>query len=117
MGALLALLIPMVPGLIQDVEILFGKVKPKTGETKMSVVMQQLRAALEALKALNVPLPDGTLPATIPVTDDALRLFAESWFQQLKANGQLTRPQQSGTLYLLQGSVTPLVVGLPGATS
>lgn len=75
----------------------------------MSVVMQQLRAALEALRALNVPLPDGTLPATIPITDDALRLFAESWFQQLKASGQLTRPQQSGTLYLLQGSVTPLV--------
>lgn len=79
----------------------------------MDAVLQAIQAVIEKLKAINAPLPDGTLPATVPVTDDALRATIETIFQQLKASGQLSPAPAAGALYLVQGTVQALQIGAP----
>jgi hypothetical protein len=123
MGALLALLLPMIPGLIQGVQAVI-KAKPApapgptpappvsaAGQAKADAVLVALRAVIEKLAAINAPLPDGTLPAAVPVTDDALRAAIETIYQQMKAGGNLTPAAPTGTLWLVQGSVQQLKVG------
>ena len=118
MGALLALLLPLIPGLIQGVQTLFVKAPtpataapaPDINQTKADAVLQALQAIIAHLKAVNAPLPDGSLPANIPVTDDALRASIETLYQQMKAADQLTPAPPTGSLWLVQGSVQALKV-------
>lgn len=134
MGALFAILLPLLPSLIQGIQAAFSHVKPPTpapvpapipvpvpapapdlGAAKADVVLQQLRALIEKLVAINSPLPDGTLPSTIPVTDDALRGLIEGIFQDLKAKDQLTpatAAAPAGQWMLINAnSATPIQVG------
>lgn len=121
MGALLALLVPLIPGLIQGVQQLFAHAKPVApnpatpapdlGQAKNDAVLQSLRAMVGKLAAINAPLPDGTLPATVPVTDDSLRAAIETVYQQLKAGGNLQPQPAAGALWLVQGTVTALKLG------
>jgi hypothetical protein len=117
MGAILALLIPLIPGLIQGIEKIFVKPAPipgapvppaapvPTGTDKMDAIVQSLRAIFEKLLATGI-VPPGTA-----VTDDALRGAIEAEFQRLKGTGQLTQAPALGALYLVQGNVTPIKLG------
>jgi hypothetical protein len=107
MGALLGLLLPLVPGLIQGAEAIFAK--PQSGTTKSAAVLAALRGMLGSIVAVNAPLADGKLPASIPVTDDALAGAIEAEFQRLKATGQLAPQPAAGTLYIMRGSCTPIL--------
>ena len=134
MGAILAILLPLIPGLIQGVQAAFAHVKalppaahppappsptapaapvvaPSIGQTKADVVLQQIRVMVQTLAAINAPLSDGTLPASVPMTDDTLSASIETIYQQLKASQNLTPPSPTGTLFLVQGNVQPLKVG------
>lgn len=110
MGAILSVLLPLIPGLVQGIEKIFQKpatpvpgAPVPTGTDKMDAVVQSLRAILEKM------LATGAVPApAAPVTDDALRGAVEAVLQQLKASGQLAAPATSGALYLVQGTITPL---------
>ncbi len=132
MGALFAVLLPYIPALIQGIQGIFAHAKPAPvpipvspapatpdlGAAKMDALTESVRAMIQKLVAINAPLPDGTHPATIPVTDDALRGFLESIYQQLKASGQLTptatAANSNATLWLVQGTVQALqVAGAP----
>lgn len=131
-GSLLALLLPEVPALIQGIQRIFAHTKPAptpgapappvpaggltpdVNAEKMNALMLAVRGMIDKLKAINAPLPDGVLPASIPVTDDALRGFLESIYQDLKAKGQLapvaTPAAPVATLWLVQGTVQALQV-------
>jgi len=80
MGAL-ALLLPLIPTLIQGVEGIFAN-KPKSGTDKMDAVAQALRAVFDKLVTSGV-VPGGTL------TDDAIRGAIEAVFQQISKGGQV----------------------------
>ncbi len=128
MGSIFALLLPLIPGLIQGIQGLFAHAKPAVpaipvspapatpdlGAAKMDALVASVKAMIDKLVSINAPLPDGVLPATIPVTDDALRGFLESIYQQLKSNGQLTptatQAVPNSTLWLVQGTVQALQV-------
>ncbi len=114
MGAILALLIPLIPSLIQGVEKIFVKPAPATptpnapvptGTDKQDAIVQSLRAIFDKLLATGI-VPPGTT-----VTDDALRGAIEAEFQRLKGTGQLAQPTTLGALYLVQGNVTPIKLG------
>ncbi len=117
MGALLALLGPLALALIPQLQAAFHHVatpaagapatpEPDIGAAKMDVLMQAARAAIQKLVTINAPLPNGVLPSTIPITDDALRGFLEGQFQSIKATGGLTPSAPTGDLFLVRGSVT-----------
>lgn len=110
MGALLGLILPLVPSIVNGVESLFSK-KPAAGTDKMSAALQALRALISQFIAAKVPLPDGTVPTAQP-TDDALKGMIETVFQQMKTTGTLTANPATatavGNLFLVHGSVTPL---------
>ena len=92
MGALLSLLIPMVPSLIAGVESIFKK--PGSGQTKMDAVLTALRGILEKFVSVQQPAPaPGTPvpPLTVP-TDAALESMIETVLQQMKLTGQLGAP-------------------------
>lgn len=105
MGALLALLLPLLPSLIQGVEKIFTK--PSSGPDRMDAVLQAIRQILAKLQTTGT-LPDGTPVPKDPVTDDALRGMIEVVLQNLKVSGQLLAPVVAGDLYVLRGTVTAI---------
>ncbi len=105
-GALISLLLPMVPGLVQSVQQLFKKpatpIAPgttpaptpvPTGTDKMAAVVQSLRVILDKMIA------SGAVPApTEPITDDKLQGAVETIVQQVKSAGQLDVPVPTPTV-------------------
>jgi hypothetical protein len=130
-GSLLQVLIPVAANLIAGVRAAFLHVKippqvqppiqatipgvpapppavvPTLGQTQASLVLEQLRATIERLTEINAPLPDGTLPSTVSITDDALRVFIESMYQQVKP----TLP----VIGAAPASIAPVSVSTPAA--
>lgn len=99
MGTLASILLPAIPALIKLAEAAIPT--PGQGETRMGAVIAMLRRLVESMCAA------GQIPPGPQITDDKLQGIVESVFQQLKATGQLTAPQ-TGSLFLLQGTVTAL---------
>lgn len=111
MGALLGLILPLVPSIVNGVESLFAK-KPAAGTDKMAAVLQALRGIIEQFIAAKVPLPDGTTPTASP-TDDALKGMVETVLAQMKTTGTLSADPAvpstpAGNLFIVQGLVIPL---------
>lgn len=106
MGAVAALLLPMLPSIINGVGSLF-KSKPKSGEDKMDTVLRMVQQIIAGMIQGKVPLPDGT---TVDVQPDpqAVKGLIEGVLQQMKASGQLTEQPATGTLWILRGTVTPV---------
>ena len=103
----LALLAPMIPSIIQGVELLFAK-KDKSGSDKMSTTLATLRTIINNVVVSAVPGQDGN-PVT-NVTDDALTGAIEATFQQLKSLNMLTAQSSSGNVYILRGTVQSLSI-------
>ena len=106
MGALVSILLPLIPSLIQGVEGIF-KDKPKSGPDKIVAVSNALRQIIEQMMAAGlqvggVPIPEKS------VSDDLLRGAIEAVFTKLKATGQLATQPASGDLFIVRGSVVPL---------
>ena len=95
------ILLGLAPSIIQGIEKIFGG-KAKSGSDKKDAVLQLLRTLAEKIK---ISLPEF---ADANVTDDALSGAIEAILLQLKASGQLTSQPNSGSLYFVQGTVTPL---------
>lgn len=110
MGALLGILLPLLPGIIKTIETTFAG-KPKSGTEKMTTLVDFVRGLITQLIAAKVPMPDGTVLTEQP-TDDILRGALEAIFQNTKAAGQLTKPVTEGELFLVRGTVTPLKQGV-----
>lgn len=114
MGALLGLILPLVPSIISGVEAIF-KSKPQSGTDKLGAVLDSLRAIISKMVATGIPLPDGTKPAQ--PSDDAIIGMIETVLQQLQDNGTLgsvltSKPDQptspgGSNLYVLQGTIVP----------
>lgn len=103
MGPLLSVLSVAAPPLINWIESLF-KEKPKSGEDKMSALLQAVRAILNQAIAAKVTVDGKPIP---PTTDDSLRGMLETIFQQMKTSGQLTSSPPTGNLFLVR------IVGVP----
>lgn len=103
MGTLLALLVPFVGPAIKFAESVFTQ--PKSGETKMGTVVAGLRVFANAL------ISSGQVPAGTKVTDDALTGVIEAVLAGMQKDGTLKvgPAHATGQLYLLQGSITPIV--------
>lgn len=102
MGTLLALLLPAIPGLINTAEVLFAG-KKKSGTDKLNAVLQQAQVLLTQLGVA------GLIPPNTTVSADGIIGMIETKLAQMKADGTLgkTAPE-TGSLYLIQGAVTPL---------
>lgn len=102
MGALFALLIPLLPGLIQTIEDIF-KTKPKSGPTdKMPALSQAIRDLISHFILSGATLPDGSKP--VQPTDEQLLAFLEGQVQTWKQG-----PAPGATnMWFVQGAVTPL---------
>ena len=111
MGAILALILPLVPSIVNGVEALFAK-KPASGTDKMSAALQAIRAIVTQFLAAKVPMPDGSAPPVGAPTDDALTGMIETVLAQMKTTGTLSATPaattQAGAIFLVQGTVTPL---------
>ena len=109
MGTILGLVLPAIPTLVSLAEKLFTK--PTAGTDKMSAVVSALRGMITQLVASGSvpPTPDGK-PVAQP-TDDALMGAVEAVLNQLKSAGTLGTVVDSGNIYLVRGTVTPLKVG------
>ena len=107
LAAILELALPVIPELIGIAERLISK--PKTGDTKMSVVMQSVRAFISGITATTMQtLVPGEPPESQP-TDDELRAFIQTKFTVMKNSGTLTATAApNGQLYLVQGPVMAL---------
>jgi transglutaminase/protease-like cytokinesis protein 3 len=104
MGALLPVILAVLPGLISAAEAAFAK--KGSGTDKMNAVLQALQAYLENLYAAKQQ-PDNS-PASVPGAD-SLTGVIETLLSQMKANDTLTpKPAASPTLYLVSGTVTQL---------
>ena len=103
MGALVGLLLPAIPGLINLAEALIRKKTPegqpvKTGTDKADLVLQALRAIIAKYTA--------STGFAEPITDDMLKGLIESVFQTIGPTGAALTP--AARLYVLQGSITEL---------
>lgn len=101
MGTVLALLLPAIPSIVNLVENLFSK-KSNAGTDKLNSAQQMLQVLLSQLEAAGL-IPTGS----VKPTPDAIQGAIEAVLAQLKASGQLGSTS-AGTLYLVQGVVTPL---------
>ena len=109
MGAVLALLLPAIPSLVNLAETLFAK-KPKSGPDKLNAVTQTLQVLLTQLKSAGLISTDSLMPSA-----EGLHGAIEAVLANQKATGQLGQPIPSGSVYIVQGIVTPLNVALPKA--
>lgn len=107
MGALAAVLLPFIPGIIQGVETAF-KGKPKSGDSKMQTAVRMLGQVAEGMLTAGAPLPDGTQLAPKSVSDDLLKGLIEAEFARLKATGKLDEKAPSGDVFIVRGTVVPL---------
>lgn len=105
--ALITALLPLVPGIIQGVELAF-KTKDNTGPDKMAASVDALRMVVERMVAAQVPLPDGTQIPEKSVSDDLLRGLVETEFQRLRATGKLGAATAATDVFLLRGVVVPV---------
>jgi hypothetical protein len=92
------LLISFLPQIINLAEKLIPKAK--SGPEKKSLVQEVFRIVFEKLRAID--------PSQPAITDDMISGMIEAKLQELKDKGQLTAQPNTGALYLLQGTVTPL---------
>ena len=101
--ALIAALLPLVPGLISGAEQLFSAMQ-KSGPNKLQAVAQAIRGMVGGMITGNATLPDGTVP--VQPDQSALEAFIESAFQQLKANP--AAPVAADQLFIVRGPVQAL---------
>lgn len=113
-SALLALLAPAVPGLINTAEAIFTA--PKSGETRGSAVLGGLKSIIQGLVATGHPAvspPPGNPAGALP-SDDILKGLIEAVFQGMKNGGTLapkvpsvapTVPATTGEVFLLRGVI------------
>ncbi len=99
-------LIPLIPSIIQTVELWF-KGKDKSGADKMPATVALLQQALTAMIAAKAPLPNGMVPTEQPSNADA-QVLIQSVFDKMKASGQLGEVPAAGTLWLVRGIVTAI---------
>lgn len=106
-AAIVSLILPAIPNLIDLAEKLITK--PKSGDTKMSTVMQALRALISGVTATTPPVPGAPAVPVKQITDDELKAIIQTVFSQKEASNTLgasTTP--TGQMYLVQGTITPL---------
>lgn len=108
MGALLPLLLPLLPALINSAEAAFAA--PKSGSSKANAVIQGLEAFLSNLFAAKQAPAGSTMP-----TPDQLSGMMETFLAQMRLDGTLTMPGKPAiapvaALYLVQGTVSQLKV-------
>jgi hypothetical protein len=106
MGALLPLLLPVIPGLVNLAEAAFEK--PKSGESKMNAVIAALQGMLGTLFGAG-QAPSG---AAAPGANE-LQGVVETVLAQMKGNGTITTPGKASAstqpqLWLVQGTVSQL---------
>lgn len=82
MPAILATLLPLIPGLVQFAERALGG---RQGKNKLDVVVQAIRLTLSKLAA-----PDTA--GAEPVTDDLIRGAVEAVLAQMRESGSLAAP-------------------------
>jgi len=104
MGALIPLLLPLLPSVINLVESLFSG-KPKSGTDKMDALVSGLRAIIAKM------ITSGTLVNGLPVvqpTDDALIGLVEAKLLDMKLTGTLGNTD-TGQIWLLRGGTITLL--------
>ena len=106
MGALAAVLLPLIPGLIRGAEAIFSR-KPKSGLDKRDSVVGALGQVVAGIIQAKVPLPDGTT-VTAPVDLETLRGLVEGVFQSMKASGGVAGPLEASYYLVKAVSITPL---------
>ena len=104
--ALIALLINLIPPIIQGVELAF-RTKDKSGPDKMQAVLRSVGQITETMLAAGVPLPDGTQKPEKSIDDKVVRGLAEAELARLKAAGRLTA-SPAAELFLVRGVVVPI---------
>ncbi len=107
MGALAAVLIPLIPSIINGVEAAFKGV-PKSGETKLQAAIRMLAQVPEAMINAKAPLPDGTQVQPLSVSDDFLKGLVQAEFQRLSATGTLGNSSAGATLFIVRGTIVPI---------
>lgn len=101
-AAAIPLLTPLVAGLVNHVEVLFG---PKTGPAKFSVVLACVAAVAAQLSTA------GTLPGQLDPA--SIGAMIESVVQELKSKGVLN-PQSSAGVIAGQNAALPQSLTLNG---
>lgn len=96
--ALVAALMPLIPGLIGQVEKIFAD-KPKAGPEKMATVIDMLRSLAASLVGSG-KIPQADLPDV-----KQLQTLIEAVFQGAQGNAA-----PAGQLYLVRGTVSPVTM-------
>lgn len=107
MGALIPLLIPLIPSLVSWAEKAFAG-KAKSGPDKMQTVVSALQVVAEGMQQAKAPLPNGAQIADKSVDDQVLRGLVEVELTRLRATGKLDGIAPSGDLFIVRGVVVPI---------